>query len=163
MTLVTGIPFLTVGPGIDRKILAVMIPGGLIPRNGVMAIFTGRRKSGSLMVRVVRSVVFCFVAGKTIGGCIGITILMTAVTGNAQMRSGKRESGIIVIEIRRRPGSGTVADRAIMSKIIGNMIRILHSRKIRFMTGIAIHGCPRIARFMTVDAIGGKMRTGQRE
>ena len=45
------------------------------------------------------------------------------------MFAGEREAGSAVVEIRRQPGSRRMAQGAVMIKIAGDMVRILHSFK----------------------------------
>lgn len=98
VTIGANVPSTLVPPGINGKIEVVVIPGGLLPVGGVMALLAGSGKTCGLMIGIGGVVVIVLVAGETGGGSIIVTAGMAGDTGQYQMRACQRELGLIMVE-----------------------------------------------------------------
>ena len=82
------IPLALMPAGINREILAIMIPGRLVPNNGVMTGFTIRRESGRLMIGIGSVIIILLVTGITVRWRTGVSVGMTSQTGQHRVRAG---------------------------------------------------------------------------
>jgi len=163
MAVGANIPPALMSAGINREVLAVMIPGCLCPHNSVMAGFTIGRESHRQMIGIRGIVILLLMAGITVCRCAAIAVGMTGQTGQHRMSAGQRELSLIVIKSCRRPGRGTVAFRTIMAKTVRDMIRIGYRIIVLLVTGVAIRWRTRISIGVTGDALERQMGAGQRK
>ena len=70
VTIGAKVPFALVAPGINGEIEVIVIPGGLLPVGGIMALFAVGGKSGCRVIGIGGVVIIILVAGKTCGGNI---------------------------------------------------------------------------------------------
>ena len=73
------------------------------------------------------------------------------------------DAGAVVIEGGGLPGSGTVANHAIMVKVVLHMAGITYAGEIGFVTRITVGRRTRISGTVTIDALNCEMSTGERE
>ena len=141
VTIGAGIPLIIVCTGINRKILTVVIPGGLVPSRRIMAVFTGNRESGTDMAGIICRVVFILMAGIAVcrKACI-LPILMTIGTGCYPMRTCQRKIRIFMVKSSRGPGDIAVTLAAVVIELPLHMIGIGHTKVIVLMTGPAVSG-----------------------
>lgn len=115
------------------------------------------------MVGVLGVIVIVLMTGVTGGRGIAIAAGVTLYTLQIDVRSRKRKSGLGMIELGGRPGSGGMAYSAIGVEIIGHMIRILRLIIIVRMAGKTGGRGIAVAAGVATDAIESKMCSGQRE
>jgi len=163
VTIGANVPSALVSSGKNRKIEVVVIPGGLFPVGGVMALFAGSGKSDGLMIGIGGVVVIVLVAGETGGGGVAVTAGVAGDTGQNHMRAGQRELGLIVVEIRRRPAIGGVALGAIVVVIAGNVVGIGYIIEIILVAGPAVGGGTGIPARMAILAVQRKVGSRQGE
>ena len=102
-----------------------------VPRSRVVALCAVLREICLHVVRLCRALEVFQVAacaGRT--GQVVVAVHMTLRALNGRVRSGERESGVVVIEGRSRPGGRVVALRASLRESAGNVIRIGRTLKI---------------------------------
>ena len=101
----------------ERKRGFGMIEDRVGPRGSVVAYGTGGGKSGIDVIGIGGGRVLRFVAGVAIGWnrCV-VVVDVAKGAGSADVRSGKRESRLGVIERGRNPAAGGMADGAIRGK-----------------------------------------------
>ncbi len=115
MAIGTGVPFTAVLPGIYRKILVVMVPGGRTPRICNMALIAGNGKLCGEVGRIGGLVIIALMTTDTgIRGVLIISLVTgTALRGNQGMRPGKRVDAVMVkTSTDPRQGIGTVTIEA---------------------------------------------------
>lgn len=76
MAIGAGLPLSLVFSGIDGEILGVMIPGGLVPVGGVMALLAIRGESRGLVVGIIGVIIIVLVTGVAIRGSATVSIRM---------------------------------------------------------------------------------------
>ena len=102
-----------------------VIEGCIKPAGGGVTYPTGGRESGSNVVRTRRALVNRLVTGIAIRGSVVVVVLYVALSAwNAHMRSGQRESRVVMVERRRDPGCCSVANVALLWESCGYMVRI---------------------------------------
>lgn len=163
MAIRTNAPLSLMLAGIDREVLRVVIPGGLSPVNGIMAVFTRGGKSRRQVIGIGGIVIIRLMARKAIRGGAGVSTGMTGQAGLHGMGAGQRKLGLIVIERGWRPGSRGMAPGAIMTEIVHHMIRIHHRIVILIVTGVAVGRGARISAGVAGDTLQHQMRPRQRE
>ena len=115
------------------------------------------------MIRAVRSRVIGFVTAVAVGwnGCV-VVVHVAVCAWNRGMRPGQREARVVVIEGRRHPRCGVVANIALLRKSYGDVARIVRVLEIRQVARHA--GC--IGQFvvgvdMALTALHARMGSGQ--
>jgi hypothetical protein len=93
------------------------------------------------MVRILGISIIIFVAGITVCWSPGIPVLMTFDAGKRLVCACQGKGGIIMIKGGRRPGDIRMTKRAVLVKIVGNVVGILNTIIIIIMTGIAVCWC----------------------
>ncbi len=156
----------TLHPGVrsgQGELRVIVIESGRLPCSGAVA-------NCAVVVKIVLHVIgiadageIRFVAGVTISRCSGIAVTVTIHTLNRRMSSGQRELGAVVIEGGGLPGSGTVANHAIMVKVVLHMAGITYAGEIGLVTRITVGRRTRISGTVTIDALNCEMSTGERE
>ena len=81
-------PFTAMRAGVNRKILAVVIVGRLIPVGSVVARRTILRELRRLVIRIGGLVVIRLMAKKAVRRRVGVAVGMTINAGGADMRAG---------------------------------------------------------------------------
>ncbi len=76
VTVTALIPFIFMRTGINGEVLAVMIPGGLIPTGGIVAILATGGKTSRLMVGIGGVIVVILMTTVAVGGGTGIPVGM---------------------------------------------------------------------------------------
>ena len=88
MTITASIPFVIMLPGINREILPVMIPGGVVPVSRVVALLTIGWETGGTVIGVGGILIIRLVAAITIRGRIVVAVGVAVNALQVQMRSG---------------------------------------------------------------------------
>ncbi len=80
-----------------------------------MAGLAGCRETGGRMVRIGRGLVIRLVAGIAVGRNRCVVIVHVAIgASHGGVGPGEREGGVVVIERRRLPGGGVMAELALL-------------------------------------------------
>ena len=86
------------------------------------------------MIRIICPVEIVGMAGVAVGRRILVTVSVASDTLQRNMSPCQREAGVSMIKARRLPGGGGVANRAVMVKIILDMIGVRGPIKVVLMT-----------------------------
>lgn len=163
MAIGAVIPLSGMCPGIDRKVQAVMIPGGPAPvRSGMAGLAIGREIRRG-MIGVGGGVIIILMAGDTGGWRAGIAGAVTIDAGDGQMSPGKRKPGGVMVVGGRLPGNGRVTDHTGLRKTTLNVIRVRRRHIIIAVTVIAIGRSPGECCIMTDHAFQKSVGAGQRK
>jgi len=140
-----------------------VIEGRTQPIGRAVANGTSGGEPSGHMIRVVRSRVIGFVTAVAVGwnGCV-VVVHVAVCAWNRGMRAGQREARVVVIEGRRHPRCGVVANIALLRKSYGDVARIVRVLEIRQVARHA--GC--IGQFvvgvdMALTALHARMGSGQ--
>ena len=102
-----------------------------------MAGCAGGGEADLSVIRIRRAVVIRRVAGVAIRGNGSVVIVGVALSAwNSKLRPRQREGTSRVVECRRAPAAGRVAQAAIGRETRGNMIGTGSPGEIRLMTGV---------------------------
>lgn len=101
--------------------------------------------------------------GVTICRSVLVTVCVASDTGQRHVSSGKRELGLTMVELRRRPGSSIMAFGTIVAEIIAHMIRVLHPVEIGGMARVAVCRGILVSAGVALHASQIGMRAGERE
>jgi len=153
MAIRAHIPSALMMSGINWKVLRVMIPGGLVPDNCIMASFAGSWKACRLVIGIGGVVIIRLMAGIAVGRCSGIAAGVAGKTWQHGMRAGQRKVGLIVVESRWRPGISRMTFGAVVTEVIDDMIWIGNGIEILLMTREAIRWGIGIAAGMAGDTL----------
>ena len=160
MAIGADIPFSLVTAGINREIV---IPGRIVPVGSAVTGLALRRESGRQVIGIGGGVIIILVTGKALNRGAGIAVGMAIQAVQRHVRPGQRETGVVMIEDRRRPAGGAVAFGAILAKVVGHVIGVLHRHIIILMAGITFHRRIGITLLVTLNAVQRHVRSGQWE
>lgn len=109
----------------ERESRQVMVEGCLQPRRGVVTYLARVGESHRCVRRIVGAVVIRHVASRARRvRQVVVSVYVTLCAGDAHVEAGQWEPGVVVIEGRRQPGNGGVANRAIDRKGSLHVVRI---------------------------------------
>ena len=115
------------------------------------------------MIGIACTVIIGLMTGDAFRGRVAVSVTVTSGTILLFMRPRQRKIRIIMIKIRRRPLACIMAGDAVMTEIIGGVVRIRGIVKVRAVTAPAIARCVAVAVAVAVDAVHGSMRPRQRK
>jgi len=151
------------GSGYGELSLAV-IENSRVPAVGGMALGAIVAEIIGDVVGIVGAEIILLVTGPAIGRRSGITLGMAFHTIQGGMSSRKRELGLIVIERRRGPAGGGMAQGTILTEIVGGMIGIVHAVVIILVARPAVRrGAGELPVHMASGTIDGQVLASQRK
>ena len=153
------------GAGQREGGLGRVIEDGSGPIRGRVTQLAILRETGGRVGRIIRALVVLQMTGIARGVERRIlTIGMALDAGYARVGAGKREPGVVVIEARRRPGRGGVADLAILREPGRHVIRVHGGLIILGVTARTRHVQAGVdSARMALQARDGDVRPGQGE
>ncbi|RMH64410.1 MAG: hypothetical protein D6677_04960 [Calditrichaeota bacterium] len=162
VAMARGAILLLMGAG-EREVGIVMIKISRRPLCGVMTGGAIVTEIVAYMVGVLHTIKITAMATPAIGGRVGVAVAVAVDTVDGSMGAGKREIGVGVIEVSRRPLCGVMTGGAIMTEIVGGMVRIVRIVKVAAMATPAIGRRVAVTVAVAVDAVDGSMGAGKRE
>jgi len=150
----------------QRERRGVVIERGSRPVGGAVANRARRGQTAGRMGRGIGAVVILCVAGVTVGGQAAgvIAIDVARGAGHSGVRAGQRERRRVVIEGRRSPVGGRMADRAIGWEASCNVRRIGGASEVLLVAAIAGRRQGRVVVIDVARSAGHRgVRTGERE
>jgi hypothetical protein len=125
----------------QRESCRGVVEGAIRPQNRVVTAFASRREAGRRMGnRTGCVVVIGLVAGNTRGARDVVVVINVAIRASARryrVRTGQRETGVVVVKTRIQPRRSGVALIAGLRKVPGNVVRIGRSLEILQVAGHA--------------------------
>ena len=144
-----------------------VIEGRSIPGRRIVALRAGLREIRLHVIRLGRTLEILQVAGHAgRAGQIVVAVHVTLRALNGGVRAGERESGVVVIEGRRRPRGRVVALLASLRESAGNVIRVGRALKILQVAADTSRVRARQVEVpidVALRTLNGGMRSGQRE
>ena len=119
-----------------------VIEGRAQPTAGAMARGTGCRKTCRNVIRIRRAAIVLRMAAVAVGRQRRVVVVYVATgAGRARVRAGQRETRVVVIERRLRPGGRVVADVALLGETDRHVVRIIGVLKVGEVAGHARRVC----------------------
>ncbi len=148
----------------ERKCRIIVIKRCRFPRRGAVADGAVVVKIAGLVIGIVGATEILFMTGETIRGCARIAFGVAIAARHRAVRAGERKRGVVVIERRRFPCRGAVANSTVMIKIICHMIWIVGAAKVVFVAGVTVRWRAGVnVVHMAIRARHGLMRAGERK